>query len=297
MKAHVLHPIVTIVLLVVMTTVTSAQQNKPQADFTATRVCEGSPTSFSDVSRAFQGRTVESRFWYFNDRDASISRQTNPEFTYSRAGEFEVALVIIDSEGEKDSIVQTIEVVSFPNRPINLPISREPAPMAKFTYSATSSDTPEILDFSNQSSDATNFVWYFGTGDSAAAYSGSYTYPTGGTFEVLLLATNDEGCADSAVQTITIQPSEEIFLPTAFTPDGDGSNDVLKVSAESTQSFQIMIFDRAGETIYQSQNPHFQWDGTYMGSPMPSGTYPTIIKATDSTGKHVTKRSNVTILL
>ncbi len=297
MKVHFSHPTVAIALLLLFNTVSFAQNCKPKAGFTATRICEGAPTSFSDQSTACSGKTIASRFWYFNDRDASVSRQDNPEFTYSRSGTFSVALVVVDSEGERDSVTQTVEVVAFPNRPINIPITNLPGPTADFSYSLPSSDTPETIEFSNQSSDANNFVWYFGTGDSVAAVSGSYTYPHGGTFEVLLLAVNEEGCIDSAIQTITIKPSEEIILPTAFTPDGDGTNDVLKASMESVQSFQILIFDRGGETIYQSQNPYFQWDGTYMGTPMPSGTYPTIIKAIDSNGNHLVKQGSVTILL
>jgi len=70
-------------------------------------------------------------------------------------------------------------------------------------------------------------------------------------------------------------PGELVLLPNAFTPDGDGLNDVFKAigQPDNLSSFSMTIFNRWGQMVFESSDISLGWDGTYQGKPAPSGTY------------------------
>ena len=70
-------------------------------------------------------------------------------------------------------------------------------------------------------------------------------------------------------------PGELIILPNAFTPDGDGLNDVFKAigQPDNLSSFSMTIFNRWGQMVFESSDISLGWDGTYQGKPAPAGTY------------------------
>ncbi len=70
-------------------------------------------------------------------------------------------------------------------------------------------------------------------------------------------------------------PSNYIFIPNAFSPDGDGLNDMFMATATSDyiQKFQMLIFDRWGGQIFESNDIFLGWDGTLHGKPLPGGIY------------------------
>jgi gliding motility-associated-like protein len=70
-----------------------------------------------------------------------------------------------------------------------------------------------------------------------------------------------------------IIPPLSIFIPDAFTPNGDGINDTFGVKGEGLQNFTMRIFNRWGEVVFESINPKQQWDGTYNGKPVQCDTY------------------------
>ncbi len=68
-------------------------------------------------------------------------------------------------------------------------------------------------------------------------------------------------------------PPLSVFIPDAFTPNGDGLNDSFGVKGEGIQNFTLSIFNRWGEEVFESTNPKQQWDGMYKGKPAEGGTY------------------------
>lgn len=74
-------------------------------------------------------------------------------------------------------------------------------------------------------------------------------------------------------------PPISIFIPNAFTPNGDGINDTFGVKGEGIKEFTLNIFNRWGELIFETHNPKQQWDGTYMNNPVEIGEYVYTMKA------------------
>ena len=85
----------------------------------------------------------------------------------------------------------------------------------------------------------------------------------------------ENGCVASDEVTITIDYEIIIYVPNAFTPNGDGQNDIFIpiISDIDPNQYEFMIFNRWGELIFESQHPSQGWDGYHKGVPAPDGTY------------------------
>jgi gliding motility-associated-like protein len=157
-----------------------------------------------------------------------------------------------------------------------------PAPQVSFEANprVTTLNNPEIT-FTNTSQGATSFIWNFGdpnqpSVDSSGATTVTFTYIRPGRYSVVLFGQNDLGCADVYVCTdcIVILP-RKVFLPNAFSPNGDGKNDVFRVlpAEEGTPFTRLEVYDRWGQLVFAGDNLPF-WDGRGLdGKPLDAGTY------------------------
>jgi len=64
-----------------------------------------------------------------------------------------------------------------------------------------------------------------------------------------------------------------VYIPNSFTPNGDGINDTFGIKGEGRFEFNLVIFNRWGEKIFESSNANNQWDGTYKNEPVQQGEY------------------------
>jgi len=94
-----------------------------------------------------------------------------------------------------------------------------------------------------------------------------------GVYTYQLSATSNAGCG-SAVDEVNVTIYKGLYIPTAFTPNNDGKNDVWRIPALSFYTdFQLSLFNRYGERILYSKNQQVEWDGTYNGILQPTGIY------------------------
>jgi gliding motility-associated-like protein len=70
-----------------------------------------------------------------------------------------------------------------------------------------------------------------------------------------------------------VEPLMNVYIPNAFTPNGDGINDTFGIKGEGAFEYSLVIFNRWGEKIFESNNPNQQWDGTYKSLPVQPGEY------------------------
>jgi len=140
---------------------------------------------------------------------------------------------------------------------------------ANFTYEYVSEYEVEFTDSSYYN--IVNNWWSFNPVDSTLELNPSYTYPTPGDHEVWLAVKDDYGCYDTIVKTI--YPPLIVYAPNAITPDGDGLNDVFKFKGMGIEQFNMMIFNRWGELLFESNDIDEGWDATYKGNPVQNGVY------------------------
>ncbi len=157
-------------------------------------------------------------------------------------------------------------------------------PIADFTpqNSVLSIFAPTTL-LDNNSSNAYTYLWNFGDGTSNdSIFSPEHTFPEeAGSYLVSLQVSNQIGCLDTTSQIIVIEHDPVVFIPNAFTPDGDGlNNEFTAVFPENMKlaSFEMYIYDRWGELVFYSQDPKQGWDASLAGFDAPDGVYSYLVK-------------------
>ena len=94
-------------------------------------------------------------------------------------------------------------------------------------------------------------------------------------YNVELIVETEFGCLDTSYQIIEILPEVLLFAPNTFTPDGDEHNGNWRVYIEGIDpaAFELTMYNRWGQMIWQSFDPTAPWDGTYNGVQVPTGGY------------------------
>lgn len=124
-----------------------------------------------------------------------------------------------------------------------------------------------------------------------------YTFTDDGTFYLRFVGSNADGTCStySDIFTVSIGASE-LKCPNAFSPNGDGVNDIWKVSYRSLIDFNCEIFNRNGQKIYGFTDPSDGWDGTWHGKTVKPGVYYYVIIATGADGKKYKKSGDINII-
>ncbi|MEX2588616.1 MAG: gliding motility-associated C-terminal domain-containing protein, partial [Chitinophagales bacterium] len=87
-----------------------------------------------------------------------------------------------------------------------------------------------------------------------------------------------DGCDSIVLTKIEVLKESVVFVPNAFTPNGDGINDLFKVYGTRIESMRLQIFNRWGEMIFETNEIDKGWDGTYKGEKLPAGLYVYILR-------------------
>jgi gliding motility-associated-like protein len=133
--------------------------------------------------------------------------------------------------------------------------------------------------FDNTTTGAVNYIWDFGDNSELSYYENPiHEFPGDQTsgYLVTLYAYSPIGCVDSI--TIVIQVNEEVifYIPNTFTPDGDEFNQHFQpifTAGFDPFDFNLQIYNRWGEVVFESNDPTVGWDGTYHGRVIQDGTY------------------------
>jgi gliding motility-associated-like protein len=133
------------------------------------------------------------------------------------------------------------------------------------------------------------YLWQDGSTNSSFSVSRS------GTYQVTVSNTCGTG---SSQKTITFGTCHfDLSIPNAFTPNGDGHNDVFHVRyTQQPQQYSLNIFNRYGQRLFSSANPSEGWDGTYKGVPQPIDSYVWSIRYRDLRGTHHSLKGNVALI-
>jgi gliding motility-associated-like protein len=114
-----------------------------------------------------------------------------------------------------------------------------------------------------------------------------------GTYTVVVQDAN--GC--SAISSVDLNAADyELFIPNAFSPNGDGENDLLFVRSNCIKTMHLLIFDRWGNKVFETENQNTPWDGRYNGVPLNAGTYVYYVTGTLYGNKAFEKKGNVTLV-
>ncbi len=107
--------------------------------------------------------------------------------------------------------------------------------------------------------------------------------------------TDSAGCTTTDTVTIDINCGG-LFVPQAFSPNGDGQNDVLYVRDNCIKSLDFEVYDRWGNKVFETNDKNTGWDGRYIGAAMNTGSYVYYLNATLYDGTNIKKKGNVELV-
>jgi len=151
------------------------------------------------------------------------------------------------------------------------------------------------VQFENASVNGSFFQWDFGDGDSATQYEPNHNYVDSGYYNVCMAAFQDE-CFDTVCHDLKVfRLDQTVWIPAAFTPNGDGRNDYFYIDGLGIASLKMVIVNRWGELVFESNAVDARWDGTVKGTPAISGVYSVRIEAAFFDGASTKQYGSVTL--
>ncbi len=177
-----------------------------------------------------------------------------------------------------------------------------PLPTALYTSVNFCPDSAQFTDASIVTPGGIkSWNWVFGDSTTSGLQDPTHTYPAPGTYTVTLVVTSDSGCLAAYTDIITLDTCTKPkvnnpAVPSAFTPNGDGTNDLLFVEGGPFKQMDFRIFNEWGTQIFRATSQSEGWDGKYKGVPQPEGAYTWTLTGTTVDGKSVKMTGNVTIL-
>jgi gliding motility-associated-like protein len=105
---------------------------------------------------------------------------------------------------------------------------------------------------------------------------------------------DNNGCVGK--DTVFVDSSCPFFIPTAFTPNGDGINDEYKIITNGATAFRMAIYNRWGERIFITKDGSKGWDGTFEGKPEEMGTYIYELQVVFDNGVSRVSKGNITLI-
>jgi gliding motility-associated-like protein len=113
--------------------------------------------------------------------------------------------------------------------------------------------------------------------------------------EYYITVSNKDGCSSRDSVFIKVECGE-IFIPNAFSPNGDNTNDVLYVYGGCIEALDFKIYDRWGNMVFETTDPAKGWNGKYNGQDMDSGIYDYTLVALQSNGNATDLKGNITLI-
>jgi len=160
-------------------------------------------------------------------------------------------------------------------------VLESPGPTAAFTVhpqTTTLLDGPTLF-YDNSTGNIINWFWNFGDGTSGTGNPMQHQYTGTGTFITTLLVTDSNGCTNSASDTIIVKDYFTFYIPNAFTPNGDGKNDLFYPVGNNVDpnNFNMLIYDRWGNLVFSTNRWELDHGEGWNGTKNNAGTINSVI--------------------
>jgi gliding motility-associated-like protein len=249
--------------------------SKPQINLSISDSCINRSIQYSATDLL---NTVDK--WHWNFGNGMIPGAPTLTKTFKRAGNQSFTLLATTIEGCKDTIVRPFTI--FDNNTF----------AGKDTIAAI--DEPVQLTAHGQAN--VTYQWTPAIG----LNNGTIRNPVA-TLDrdqrYSLYAVTDKGCDSRSSILIKRYLGPDIYIPTAFTPNKDGKNDVLKAFPVGMKLFKYFaVYNRYGELVFKTTDHEVGWDGKYKGKEMSTATFVFVSEAIDYKGKPFIKKGTVTVI-
>lgn len=239
--------------------------------------CPGSAISFTDLT-ASTYKPVSN--WQYNFGDGFVSSSENTTHIYSQGGLYYAKLSATNVKGCLDTAVKPILIELF----------------QPFAGDDTTIVKGEHVYFN--ATGGSQYTWSPSTNlsDTAIPNPVGY-YPDTGHYSYNVHVVSAFGCEGDARVKVWVVNQPSFFIPTAFTPNGDGLNDIFKPTTIGYKSLNYFrIYNRWGQIVYNSHTLEVGWDGKFEGKPAEMGVYYWLLSTVDRNGNEQNYKGDVTLI-
>ncbi|MBL1233792.1 MAG: gliding motility-associated C-terminal domain-containing protein [Flavobacteriales bacterium] len=248
----------------------------PTAGFSISdnEICAGECIDFTDMSTA-----ATSWLWTFNGGSPSTSTDQNPtNICFGTDGVYSIELIASNSFGS-DTITDTVTV--------------HPTPIVNAGSNVTITlGNNTILNATGSNG---SYSWTPPTWLSCPTCPSTTSTPEE-TITYTVIVVDSNGCSASDQVTVFIEFENVIWVPNIFSPNGDGSNDILYVRGKGVADLNFFVYDRWGEKVFETTSLDIGWDGKFRGKDMNKAVFVYYLEATFIDGSKVTKKGDVTLI-
>jgi gliding motility-associated-like protein len=249
-------------------------ETNPVTEFIYSPACLNAPVNFTNQSTNSSGIITAYR-WNFDN--GATSSAMHPSFTFNSDGNYRVSLTAVTANGCETSRVR------------NIIIAKIKPDAGKDTL--VFKDTP----FQLHAKGGVGFVWspaVFLNDNRIANPVGILQQDQVFTVDV----TDERGCIASDDVKVQVFDHDDIYVPTSFTPNNDGKNDVFRVIAPPGTVYLFEVYNRWGQKVFGTANQQTGWDGRLQGLMQPAGVFVWYLKAHTRAGIKVERKGTVTLI-
>lgn len=212
---------------------------------------------------------IEAYSYSWNVTNGANSSFSIEEFCIEYPGNYSIALLVTDTNNCASTTTANNVITVFEN------------PVANFKWlpelPSVSNPIIELIDESEGI--VTNWNWniYEGNPNSSNIQNPSIEFPSiiEGSYTIQLAVIDENGCVDSIQKIVSVKSDIILYVPNSFTPNSDNSNETWNVQVHGIKirNFELQVFNRWGELIWESKDQNYGWDGTYKNEIVQDGIY------------------------
>ncbi len=236
----------------------------PIIDFDADvkKGCQPLPVNFINLSG--NNPVISTYLWAFSQGVNSPNQ--SPFAVFNNVGIYTISLIATSDSGCVNSITKNSFITVYEK------------PTANFnSVAVTEADILDPkFDFTNTSlGNYTNSLWNFGDGQtSTQTQPETHSFYDVGIYYVTLKVSTENNCYDYITKTVEVKDAPVIFIPNTFTPlNADGLNDIFTIKGTNFYDFKMIIFNRWGQKIAETNDVTQGWNGKFKGQDCEMGTY------------------------
>lgn len=222
--------------------------------------------------------------WLFGDGQTTDS--ISPLHIYNTDGIYTVSVQAITPDNCVSSFIMSNSIEVYP------------LPVSSFSISPESISIlhPEITI---SDSSLLSAIWFydFGDGKTSAFQNPTHIYQDTGRFTVIQIVESEFGCRDTSNKEVIVEGAFTVYIPNAFTPNNDGSNDYFFANGYGITELKMQIFNRWGNKVFETPSVSGRWNGIdTSGKICPQGVYVYTAKIKDQYGIYHTYNGQVTLI-
>lgn len=247
--------------------------------FTNTSACEMNDIFFTDASTISSGSIVS---WLYDFYSFGSSTDQITQFAFDEPGVYPVSFTVTSDLGCVANTVQNVTVIS--------------SPTADFSMNPNPALALQEVVFTDQSvgNQISDWYWNFGDGEGDNIQNTLHGYELGGVYYVTLTVTDANNCKDTITKVISVALLP--VLPTGFSPNGDGENDVFIIRGGPFKTVDFKVYNNWGQLIFETNDGNEGWDGTFRGESSSLGVYTWTFVVEMGNGQIVKKSGDVTLI-